>query len=466
LLWYDTCMQHAPTVVRAGSEYRREIIRSLSAVSRLLDHRQLTLTDDPDDREVSWAPELIRRATPGKGIGNTVARILLDAASRAEGVGAGSAEAILRLVVDLVPQLLKEIEAGGSPQEMLRELQNDSRGTQELIQVETRWPALKDLLLLVENLGENELDKELVKTAVQLAGLEGRIFVELTSAPRSSVELSLDHTFELPPLLEVVKPDEMWQYSNVRVAIIDGIIESVSEIHKLLEAANSSKEPCVLFCRGFSEEVIATLGLNRRRGTLNVIPVPVTFDPEMANALKDIAVILGSDVVTSLQGQLISELKWDELTVAPEIRFQGGFASIRGAGNDSAVAAHLRDLLSRRGDLPPNARREIIDLRIRSLTTRSVGIRVGGPHRESIAQRADLLLRSIRSSVAYGVVDSQRLLVDSEVTSPFRKSFLSAISTSDFIGPRPAISLAAVVRFSREATTSLVNTEAAILLDL
>jgi len=438
----------------------------LADVSRLLEHRQLTLTDDDEDRAVSWVPELIRRAAPGKGIGNTVVRILLDAASRAEGIGAGSSEAILRVVVDLAPRLLKEIEAGGSSQKLLQKLQDDSRDIQELIQVETRWPELKDLLGMVENLGEQEQDRGLVKTALELAGLEGRIFVELTSAPRSSVELSLDHTFELPPLLEVVKPDELWQYSNVKVAIIDGIIESVAEIHKLLESANSSKEPCVLFCRGFSEEVIATLGLNRRRGTLNVIPVPVSFDPEMANALKDIAVILGSDVVTSLQGQLISELSWDELVVAPEIRFQGGFASIRGSDCAPAIAAHLRELLSRRSELPPDARRDIIDQRIRSLTTRSVGIRVGGPHKESVAQRTDLLLRSVRSSVAYGVIDSQSLLANSDEVSPFRKSFFSAIGNSDFFGPRPAISLAAVVRFSREATASLVNTEAAILLDL
>ena len=438
----------------------------MTSLESLIGERRSYLTIDPDDRRVTWTPEIIRRVTPMSGIGNSVGRILLDAASRAEILGAGAGDPTLRLALDLTRTLLRQVESGESPQKLLQMIQNDSGSYQELIQVENRWPDLSTLLSLLEDISASRRELEIVRSAIDLAGLDGRIFVEPTRSSRSSVELSLDHVFSLSPVPEVVGPDEVWRGEGVRCLLVDGIVESVSEIHNLLEAASRDREPCILFCRGFTEEVIATLILNRRRGTLNVIPVPVPFDAESANLLKDVAVVLETDVVSALKGQLISTILWDDLPIAPEVNCQSGTLNIRGAAQNRSVGAHLAHLLKRRADLPADARRDILDSRIRSLSSSAVAVRLGGGWSKLSAQRIDMMLRTVRSIISYGIVDIDRIREIGSGETIFHNSLDRAIITSGFLGARPAIALAAVIRYGMEASASLVRTEAAILLDL
>jgi chaperonin GroEL len=356
--------------------------------------------------------------------------------------------------------LLRQTASGEQPQKLLQRLQDEARVIQELIQVETRWPVLKELQELLEDISLDDFERDLVLTAIDLAGLEGRIFVETTSSSRSSIEQSQDHSFQLSPVPEVVDPTDFWSGNNVRVGIIDGMIERVSEIHAILESASNNAEPMVLFCRGYSEEVVATLGLNRKRGTLNVIPIIVPFDVDSANSLKDVAVILDCDIVTALQGQLISSLTWDDMAVADEIQWSAGVLSIRSEKGVSGLATHTAHLMKRRADLPPDGRRDILDDRIRSLSAFGIAIKVGGMEAVQHAQSIDVLLRSVRAIITYGLVDSSAVLkrIDSKVHRV-------ALEKCNFLGSKPAISLAAVIKYSTEATASIVNAGAAILLD-
>lgn len=460
-------MRCFPTTVVTGSDYITEVINILDHLDRILQENQSILTTDPDDRLVFWSPEIVRRAVPNKGLGNVIGRVILDATSRAEIIGAGAGEITLRLIVNLSLFFLRQLRSGDDFQKLIHLIQNDSDCFQDFIQEEVRWPDLCSLQNLLERLSHSERELAIVKEAIDLAGLEGRIFVEVTNSSRSSVELILDYVFRLSPSPEVIGLDETWHEKEVRCVLIDGVVESVSEIHRLLTAASQHREPCLLFCRGFSEEVISTLALNRKRRTLNVIPVQVPFDVEFANTLKDLAVILGTDIVTSLQGQLISSIKWEDLIVIPEAKWQSGILSIRTGGDSCRVLAHLAELLRHRSELPLDARRDILDKRIRSLTTSAVEIRVGGQDAQEMAKRIDLLLRTVRSVISYGLVDIDRLRLRwSSKDSFLRRSLDQAIVASDFFGLRPAITVAIAMKYGVETAISIANIAAAILLDL
>jgi len=451
-------MQTHPINVQDGTPLNAELVRYLTALDEVMSNQPL-LTQD-EDRLTTWLPEIVRRVTPPAGLGNVISRILLDAVGRSETIGPGGGPATLQMTIFITLALLRQMAAGEDPQKLLQGLQEDVRCLQELIQVETRWPILSELHELLAKTALCDFERDLVNTAIDLAGLEGRIFVETSSGPRSLVELSQDHSFQLSPVPEVVDPSDSWSGSNVRIGVIDGMIERVSEIHALLEAASANVEPVVLLCRGYSEEVIATLGLNRKRGTLNVIPIIVPFDAESANSLKDVAVILECDIVTALKGQLISSMTWDEMTIVNEVQWTSGVLTIRSTEHSQGLDTHIEQLMKRRADLPPDGRRDILDNRIRSLTTFGVGIRVGGENAIQHTQSIDVLLRSVRAIISYGLVDVDAVLKQSD-SSLCRH----ALEKIDFFGSKPAISLAAVIKYSMEATTSIANTGAAILLD-
>ena len=458
-------MQETLIVVKEGLSLNAAIVHYLTDLKSVMMLNQPLVSND-EDRVTSWAPEIVRRVTPGGGLGNTISRILLDAAAKSEAVGAGSGEATLHLTTFLTLKMLQQIGSGEHPQKLLQRLQEDAESILEFIQVETRWPILEELHGLLGMIASCDFERDLVLTAIDLAGLEGRIFVEITSVPKSSIEQTQDHSFQLSPVPEVVDPLDSWSASNVRVGIIDGMIEKVSEIHAILEAASINAEPVVLFCRGFSEEVIATLGLNRKRGTLNVIPVTVPFDIDSANTLKDLAVILNSDVVTALKGQLISSMTWDDMVVADEVRWSSGILTICSDMGIDSIAIHTSSLMKRRSELPPDGRRDILDSRIRSLTTFGVCIKVGGLEANHHVQMIDMLLRTVRSVVSYGLIDTnviQNYLDNNE--SILAHMLITIMKNSNFLGLKPAISTAAVIKYSMEATTSIINTGVAILLD-
>jgi len=252
----------------------------------------------------------------------------------------------------------------------------------------------------------------MVPEALKLAGFGGRILIEKSSSVTPSVELVRGYTFDLQQLLPIdvsfVKP---------RVTCIDGYVENVSEIHHLLEAASSAKEPCVLFLRGMSEDVKHTLKVNYDRGSLRVIPLGVRFDLEGMNSLVDISIATGCDLISSLKGDLISSIKFEELPCVSQITVFKGRVVITESSTRRAVGGHVATLRKRRATENVEDVGHLLDKRIKSLSPNHVIIRL--PDDKDFvtnSQSIDYALRAVRSIVDYGVT-SDGLPVVTEVAA-------------------------------------------------
>lgn len=242
--------------------------------------------------------------------------------------------------------------------------------------------------------------KELLSTALDLAGFGGRIVVEKTHTEMPSVELTRGYTFEVSP---------GWSnssyFEDCRVFVIDGYVEQVSEVHHLLEAASAAKETAALFVRGMSEEVLHTLRVNFDRGTLKVMPVVVKFDLDGINTVNDIAVVTGCDMVSSNKGDLISSLKFED---APRVRSVSVYPNkviIQNESTAGRVAAHVKFLREKRNSSSTVEDVSLMyDRRIRSLSPNCVTLRI--PNTKDFVKKSgavDLALRTLRSLVDFGL---------------------------------------------------------------
>ena len=240
----------------------------------------------------------------------------------------------------------------------------------------------------------------MLQKALRLAGFAGRIVVEKTTSAIPSVELVRGYTFELQQLL----PADV-SILNPKVVCIDGYVESVSEIHHLLEAASSAKEPVLLFLRGLSDDVKHTLKVNYDRGSLRVIPVAVRFDLEGMNTLIDISVVAGCDLISSLKGDLISSIKFDELPHVEQITLFKGRTVITNKATSRRVKQHLSELRKRRADIHlVEDVGKLLDKRIKSLSPSLVVIRLPDDKNYVIkSQSIDYALRAIRSAIEHGL---------------------------------------------------------------
>lgn len=241
--------------------------------------------------------------------------------------------------------------------------------------------------------------------ALRLAGFGGRVTVEKTTSPKISVELVKGYVFELEQLLAINA-----SFEKPRVFCIDGTIEAVSEIHHLLEAASSAKEPCVVFLRSASEEVKHTLTVNYNRGSLKVVLLAAKYDMDGMNTLVDLAIVLGCDLVSSLKGDLISSIKFEDAPRVDRVTFHSGKTTVFHAATHRRVAQHVADIQRRRSEHQLDVSQSLLDKRLKSLQPRQVVVRLPDTRDFVVnSQAIDTCLRQVKSLVDYGVSPNQTL---------------------------------------------------------
>jgi hypothetical protein len=313
--------------------------------------------------------------------------MILSFASNAEVIGPGSFSHVIKNVVKHhgdVSKLQKAVELGGEK------------------------PTTKDITWLVDQLNLGSL-RYAFDEAIQLAGFAGRIKVEQTSHHMPIVEKSRGYTFDI-----TVNPVFIGKFRDVRVVVIDGFLEHESEVHGLLESSHQAKEPFLLFVRGMTQDVEHTISVNWHRGTLRAVPVIVPFDVDGINMLNDIAVVCGTDVVSAHKGQLISAVKYCELSYVPEIDVWANRLTIVNSSSRASVNMQIQELRRKRSEVKEELA-SLYDKRIKSLSPGLVSIKIpDGITYRCDRQRMDFALRAYRSLVNHGtvVVDGEKMLLD------------------------------------------------------
>lgn len=240
-----------------------------------------------------------------------------------------------------------------------------------------------------------------LQSAITMAGFKGRVVLEKTDTSTVSVERVSGYTFDLdtafPVSLVLTAP---------RVLCIDGFVESVSEIHHLLEASHHSGEPMLLFLRGLHQDVTNTLKVNLDNGRLQIVPILVKFDVEGLNTLNDICMVSGGDIVSSLKGQLISSVDYTQVPRVDRATVVRNRTSLSCSRTRSAVQAHVQEILERRRTCGVEDVEKLYDVRLHALSPNHVVVRLPSSVDFVVVQQSlDIVLRSLRSSMEHGVVD-------------------------------------------------------------
>lgn len=195
-----------------------------------------------------------------------------------------------------------------------------------------------------------------------------RLSIKKSYNQKSYIEVVEGFNFKVKPLLK----DSLTECLDVSVLCIDGFIESVSEIHHVLSFLAEKKEHCLIFSRGMSQEVLHTIKVNNDRGIFFIIPLVIPFDPENVNTIVDIAVVSGTDVVSTTKGNLISSIDLNCLGKVESCVQISDSLRIKNTLTRTSVKTHrsmLRNLLEERPELE-----DIISSRIRSMTSSCIDI--------------------------------------------------------------------------------------------
>lgn len=318
----------------------------------------------------------------------SIRAIVVDACNRSEALGAGSSLMFIELFISLLSEKIASIDVEQSTADIS---QKSKHPTLEMIESILRSHAPDVVELVIE--------------AIKVAGSECKIFVEPSVTRQVMIERILGHSFRCDPDPSFFRNGK-WTAYDVKCLIIDGVIEKISEIDSLLQRCNNEKRPMVIFARGFDRDVTATLRVNYVRKTLNVIPITVEFDLETVNVLLDIATVVGTDVISSLKGELISTVKFDDIVAVKSISCSNRSASITREGRSSSLDVHIKNLMMKRREETLPTVKQIIDKRLRSLSSSSVIIKIddSGPGGGHLMHEIDEALRLTRSILIHGII--------------------------------------------------------------
>lgn len=210
------------------------------------------------------------------------------------------------------------------------------------------------------------------------------------------------------------------EIKNYRFAIIDGYIESVSEIHHMLHFAAKTKEPYVLFCFGMSDEVKNVIIQNNSKKITQVFPVSMKITEETINILNDIAVIHNSDIISSMKGQTISQEMRKELSIGKSILLGRNGFKLTPLCENEFIKSHIRFLKKRIEDSPPESNTELIRQRIKNLNSKSLKIYVPQDLEKDIQFNRDMeyffkIIDYSKSSYKKISIDDRNLMIPSSV---------------------------------------------------
>tara|TARA_B100000941_G_scaffold254242_1_gene202344 strand:+ start:30 stop:1463 length:1434 start_codon:yes stop_codon:yes gene_type:complete len=270
----------------------------------------------------------------------------------------------------------------------------------------------------IRQMSRSKYELEVVRCTLNLVGSASAQLSDKTSL-NTVVSVDQGYNFKLGP------PDLFWTASsaslvslyNTKVLCVDGIVESMSEVHNIVDSSFKEGQSAVLFARGFNDDVVNTLAVNHSRGKLNVIPIVVPYDMMGVNQLVDVAVCSGCDVVSSIKGELISTVKWKDLVEVNRIiishrgmTIENDKTLIRVASHKSQIQNKLsstfRDLEGNEEGLTSEQlegieatrknQREIYQERIMSLMSGGAKISLGKEHGSSKGIKQDRISSILR----------------------------------------------------------------------
>ena len=170
----------------------------------------------------------------------------------------------------------------------------------------------------------------------------------------------------------------------------------------------------IIVAQGFEEEVVATLKANQDRGIFNVIPLRMQPDLDGLNVMNDLASVAGTDIVSSLKGEILTFKSYEDIPTVDNIRVTPSTLTIQNTATRGQVGAQVRLLFDKRSqshvveDIS-----NLYDKRIQSLLAHSVTIRLPNMAKsanDSARVKIDIALRTNKSLMSYGTVDFEKVV--------------------------------------------------------
>jgi len=344
---------------------------------------------------------------------NIGAQLAKEVASKTNDIAGDGTTTATVLAQAIVTEGLKNVAAGANPMAIRRGLEVAAQKISAAIK-ETAIPVTtREQMAQVAAISaaDNSIG-ELIGEVMEKVGKDGVVTVEESKSIQTEVEyvegMSFDRGYISPYF--VTNPERMEAViEDPYILITDKKISSVNDILPVLERVLQHSKNLVIIADDVDGEALATLAVNKLRGTLNVLAVKAPgFGDRRKDNLGDIAVITGGQVISDELGRKLDSVQISDLGRARRvIATKEETTIVEGYGRESDIKARIEQIKAQIEQTTSDFDREKLQERLAKLAGGVAVIKVGAATEVELKEkkhRVEDALSATRAAVEEGIV--------------------------------------------------------------
>ncbi len=345
---------------------------------------------------------------------NMGAQMVKEVASRtSDKAGDGTTTATV-LAQAIFNEGVKLVAAGHNPMELKRGL---DKGVEKIVE------GLKNLSRPVKDHKEiaqvgtisangDETIGNILAEAMDKVGKEGVITVEEAKSLETTLEVVEGMQFDrgyLSPYFVTDSERMEVAMSDAKILIYEKKISGMADLLPVLEQVAKSGKPLLIIAEDIEGEALATLVVNKLRGTLKIAAVKAPgFGDRRKAMLEDIAILTGGQFISEDAGWKLENVTMNELGSAKSVTIdKDNTIIVDGAGKHSDIEARVKQIRTQIGDTTSDYDREKLEERLAKLVGGVAVIKVGAATEAEMKEkkaRVEDALHATRAAVEEGII--------------------------------------------------------------
>jgi len=347
-------------------------------------------------------------------IANVGAQMVKEVASKTSDVAGDGTTTATVLAQAIMNAGLRNVTSGANPMDLKRGIDKSVTAVVAELKTLSREVGGKSEIAQVGAISANNDSEigDLIADAMEKVGKDGVITVEEAKGTDTTLDVVEGMQFDrgyLSPYF-VTDPDAMEVVlEDALVLIHDKKISAMKDLLPILEKVAQMGAPLLIVAEDIDGEALATLVVNRLRGTLRVAAVKAPgFGDRRKAMLEDIATLTGGTLVTEEQGYRLENATLDYLGRAKRIVSTKDHTTIvDGAGQQEQITARINQIKAQIENTTSDYDREKLQERLAKLSGGVAVIKIGAstePEMKEKKARVEDALHATRAAVEEGIV--------------------------------------------------------------
>jgi chaperonin GroEL len=344
---------------------------------------------------------------------NTGAQLLREVATKTNDVAGDGTTTATLLAQTMISEGFRNVTAGANPMQLKIGIQKAVEAVvDEIKKLSVPVKGHEDVAHVAAISSQDEQIGSLIADAMDKVGKDGVITVEDNQTMATELEVVEGMQFDRGYVAAymVTNPDRMEAVlEDPYILITDRKISAIQDLLPVLERVVQQGKPLLIVAEDVEGEALATLIVNKLRGTFTAVAVKAPgFGDRRKAMLEDMAILTGGQVISEDLGLKLDQTKVEQLGKARRVTVtKDNTTIVEGAGKADAIQARIKSIKSQVEDTTSDFDKEKLQERLAKLAGGVAVIKVGAAtevEQKEKKHRIEDALSATKAAVEEGIV--------------------------------------------------------------